>query len=110
MRKKVRLLADDILIKTGKDRAARPFIVETAEGELQALGTDASYSYTDARVTRDTNPKLVGRKNGQVPAHKAALWLNARNLFDKKHLGNCSDGDCYPGDRRDVHATANYRW
>ncbi|NHZ33446.1 FecR domain-containing protein [Massilia rubra] len=37
--RRVRLLAGDILIHTGKDRAARPFIVETAEGELQALGT-----------------------------------------------------------------------
>lgn len=125
----------------------------------------ASYSYTDAKVTKDTDATLVGRKNGSVPAHKAAVWLsyallgdslrgmkigvgarysskvpdfdntrwvpgvtlfdarlgyqfdrhwelavNARNLFDKVHLVNCSYGSCYPGDRREVVATATYRW
>jgi iron complex outermembrane receptor protein len=144
---------------------SRGLELEANASLMQGIDTTASYSYTDARVTRDTNPRLVGRKNGLVPAHKAALWLNARvpsdwvagmkagmgvrynskvpdfentrwvpgvilfdarlgyrvgahwevslnarNLFDKKHLGNCSDGDCYPGDRREVLATANYRW
>lgn len=131
----------------------------------QGLDLTASYSYTDAKVKRDTNPALVGLKNGLVPAHKAALWVNAslpaawgrgvkvgmgarytgkvpdfdntrwvpgvtvfdarlgyqfgthwevavnaRNLFDKEHLGNCSYGSCYPSDRREVIATVNYRW
>ncbi|NHZ33445.1 TonB-dependent siderophore receptor [Massilia rubra] len=144
---------------------SRGLELEANASLVRGIDATASYSYTDARVTRDTNPKLVGRKNGQVPAHKAALWLyarvpgewvsgmkagmgvrynskvpdfentrwvpgvtlfdarlgyqvgthwelslNARNLFDKKHLGNCSDGDCYPGDRRELVATANYRW
>jgi iron complex outermembrane receptor protein len=132
-----------------------------------AAGLDliASYSYTDAKVTEDTNPALVGRKNGLVAAHKASVWLNyrlpsdvvegmkvglgvrhtskvpdyentrwvpgvtlvdarvgyqvnrqwdmalnARNLFDKRHLINCSYGSCYPGDKREVMMTANYRW
>ncbi|ATQ76834.1 hypothetical protein CR152_21650 [Massilia violaceinigra] len=144
---------------------SRGLELEANASLVQGLDMTASYSYTNARVTRDTNPKLVGRKNGLVPAHKVALWLNARvpadwvagvkvglgvrynskvpdyentrwvpgvtlfdarlgyqfgnhwelslnarNLFDKKHLGNCSDGDCYPGDRRELLATANYRW
>ena len=144
---------------------SRGLELEANASLVRGIDTTASYSYTDAKVTRDTNLKLVGRKNGLVPAHKAALWvnarvpgewvagmkvgmgvrynskvpdfentrwvpgvtlfdarlgyqigqhwelsLNARNLLDKKHLGNCSDGDCYPGDRREVLATANYRW
>ncbi|RSZ60478.1 TonB-dependent siderophore receptor [Massilia atriviolacea] len=144
---------------------SRGLELEANASLARGIDTTASYSYTDARVTRDTNPALVGRKNGLVPAHKATLWLNARvpgdwagglkagvgvrynskvpdfqntrwvpgvtlfdarlgyhigthwelslnarNLFDKKHLGNCSDGDCYPGDRRELVATAHYRW
>ena len=123
--------------------------VELEANASLARGLDltASYSYTDAKVTADTNAALVGRKNGLVPKHRAALWfnyrlpadlieglklglgvrynskvpdyenvrwvpgvalfdarvgfqvdrhweiaLNARNLFDKKYLVNCSYG------------------
>ncbi|WP_166875121.1 TonB-dependent siderophore receptor [Massilia mucilaginosa] len=144
---------------------SRGLELEANASLMQGIDASASYSYTDARVTRDTRPNLIGRKNGLVPSHKATLWLNARvpgewvsgmkvgmgvrynskvpdyenvrwvpgvtlfdarlgyqigthwelslnarNLFDKKHLGNCSDGDCYPGDQREVLATASYRW
>ncbi|MOA36485.1 Catecholate siderophore receptor Fiu precursor [compost metagenome] len=116
-------------------------------------------------MTEDTNPALIGRKNGLVPAHKVAMWLNyrlpadlatalklglgirhtgkvpdyenvryvpkvtlvdarlgwqvnpqlelvlnARNVFNRQHLVNCSYGSCYPGDERQFIATANYRW
>ncbi len=37
--RRLRLVGGEILVTSGKDPAARPFIVETAEGELQALGT-----------------------------------------------------------------------
>ncbi len=37
--RRLRLLAGEIAITTAHDAAARPFIVETAQGELQALGT-----------------------------------------------------------------------
>ncbi|NHZ89865.1 DUF4880 domain-containing protein [Massilia sp. CCM 8733] len=37
--RRVRLVGGEILVSTGKDPGARPFIVDTAEGELQALGT-----------------------------------------------------------------------
>lgn len=35
----LRLLKGEILVRTGKDAAARPFFVETAQGRVQALGT-----------------------------------------------------------------------
>jgi iron complex outermembrane receptor protein len=144
---------------------SRGIEVEATASLSQALDLTAGYSYTDARVTKDTDPALVGRKNGSVPAHKATIWLNyrlpaerlqgmklgfgvrhsgkvpdfdnvrwvpsvtlfdarlgyqlgrhwelalnARNLFDKKHLVNCSYGSCYPGDRREMIGTASYRW
>lgn len=37
--RRLRLLAGEIAITTAHDASARPFIVETAQGELQALGT-----------------------------------------------------------------------
>ncbi len=144
---------------------SRGLELEVNASLTKGLDLTASYSYTDAKVTKDTDPDLVGRKNGSVPAHKAAAWLsysvpndllrgmkvgvgarysskvpdfdntrwvpgvtlfdarlgyqldqhwelavNARNLFDRKFLVNCSYGSCYPGDRRELVATAAYRW
>jgi transmembrane sensor len=37
--RRVRFVNGEILINTGKDPAGRPFVVETAEGELRPLGT-----------------------------------------------------------------------
>ncbi|RSZ60479.1 DUF4880 domain-containing protein [Massilia atriviolacea] len=37
--RRLRLVSGDILVSTARDRAARPFIVATAEGELRPLGT-----------------------------------------------------------------------
>lgn len=37
--RRLHLVGGEILIRTGKDGAGRPFIVETAQGELQPLGT-----------------------------------------------------------------------
>jgi iron complex outermembrane receptor protein len=50
----------------------------------------ASYSFTDARVTRDTDPTLVGRRNGLVPRHKLTAWADWRlppALLDGLSLG-----------------------
>lgn len=37
------------------------------------------------------------------------LSINARNLFDRKWLIQCSYDSCYPGAQREVIATARYR-
>ncbi|MFT7774216.1 FecR domain-containing protein [Roseateles sp.] len=37
--RRVRLVGGEMLVTTGKDRTGRPFIVETAEGELRPVGT-----------------------------------------------------------------------
>lgn len=49
--------------------------------ELDVIGelTDgwnivASYAYTDAEITEDVDPNLVGRRVGLVPEHGASLW------------------------------------
>jgi len=37
--------------------------------------------------------------------------LNATNLFDKKYIATCLErGDCWYGERRQVMASATYRW
>ena len=38
-RRVVRLLGGRIMVQTGKDALVRPFVVETAQGQIQALGT-----------------------------------------------------------------------
>ncbi|QHE87157.1 FecR domain-containing protein [Hydrogenophaga sp. BPS33] len=37
--RRVRLVAGEVLITTASDKAARPFLIETAQGEAEALGT-----------------------------------------------------------------------
>lgn len=40
-----------------------------------------------------------------------SVSLNASNLFDKRHYATClARGDCYPGVRRNVVGTLNYRF
>jgi iron complex outermembrane receptor protein len=51
---------------------------ETNASLARGLDLTASYSYTDARVTKDTNASVVGRKNAFVPRHKLAAWVDWR--------------------------------
>lgn len=43
-----------------------------------SLDLSASYSYTDARITRDTDASLIGLRNGLVPRHKLTTWIDWR--------------------------------
>jgi RNA polymerase sigma factor (sigma-70 family) len=45
--RRLRLIAGEVLITTARDAAARPFLVETAQGEAQALGTRYSVRLHD---------------------------------------------------------------
>lgn len=46
--RRIRLLAGELLLDSGHDRANRPLIVETAVGEIQALGTRFSVYQRDS--------------------------------------------------------------
>ncbi|MGH8611838.1 MAG: TonB-dependent siderophore receptor [Gammaproteobacteria bacterium] len=67
-------------------RASQGFRVQTGEEESEGIELDlggtlmpgwevlASYALTDARITKDTDPTLVGRRKPNVPEHAASLW------------------------------------
>jgi iron complex outermembrane receptor protein len=40
-----------------------------------ALTVNANYAYTDAKITKDSDPKNVGMKNLGTPDHVVNLWL-----------------------------------
>jgi iron complex outermembrane receptor protein len=71
------------------------YIGETWDGgDLMAV---PSYTLVDA---------LLGFDQG-----KWRYALNATNLFDKKYIATCLErGDCWYGERRQVMASASYRW
>lgn len=62
------------------------FSVQTGEQRSQGVELDvtasltagwniiASYAYTDAEVTKDNDPSLLGKRLGNVPYNKATLW------------------------------------
>lgn len=139
------------------------------EFEAKAELTDyltmvASYSYTDARITRSEVASEVGRRSENTPYHQASAWLtydlsqlgvegvtvgggvryngttrasgidrsipgyavadamvrydvnknvalslNATNLFDKDYAF-CEFAICRYGDRREIVASARFRW
>ena len=108
-----------------------PSVVGQQNGLVPRQKFTAWLDWRLASVVQGLSLGLGVRHNSKVPNHDNTRWvpgvtladarlsyrlndwefaLNARNLFDKQHLVNCSYGDCYPGDRREAIATANYRW
>ncbi len=64
--RRVRIISGEILVNTGKDDGSlRPFIVETAQGELQPLGTRFS-------VHQQSNLSQVAVFEGAVAVHPRA--------------------------------------
>jgi len=48
-----------------------------------ALTVNANYSYTDAKITRDTDSTMVGMKNFGTPDHYGNLWMKYNLLHGK---------------------------
>ncbi|BCA56553.1 Ferrichrome-iron receptor [Nitrospira sp. KM1] len=71
---------------TTQDPFIPGFSVQTGEQRSQGIEFDvtaslitgwnviASYTYTDAEVTKDNDPELVHKRLGSVPYNKATLW------------------------------------
>jgi iron complex outermembrane receptor protein len=53
-----------------------------------SLTINANYEYADAKITKDSDPKMVGMRNFGTPDHYGNLWLKY-NLH-KGHLKNFS--------------------
>jgi iron complex outermembrane receptor protein len=45
-----------------------------------AFTVNAAYAYTDAKITKDNDPALIGLKNFGVPDHSVNLWLKYKLL------------------------------
>ena len=83
----VRLVRGEVLISTGKDTLGRPFVLETAQGAVQPIGTRFV-----VRQYPDTTQ--VGVLEGAVqvstlaqPGHAVRLDAGQQLRFDRQHLG-----------------------
>jgi len=63
----------DALIATGEQQS-RGVELDVAGEILPGWNIIAAYAYTDAEVTADTNPDIVGNRLFNVPKHSASLW------------------------------------
>ncbi len=63
----------DALIATGEQQSHGVELDVTGE-VLPGWNIIAAYAYTDAEVTADTNPDIVGNRLFSVPKHSASLW------------------------------------
>ncbi|MDC8756795.1 TonB-dependent siderophore receptor [Janthinobacterium fluminis] len=149
-------------VQTGEIRS-RGLELEANTRIGKAFTVLASYAYTNASTTADTDPALVGQRRGAVPLHAASVWgeadlanfgvagmklggglryvgstlglfvdgkvpaytvadamlsyetgpwryaLNLNNLGDKRYIASCTYA-CFFGERRQVVASATYRW
>lgn len=92
--RRIRLVGGEILVTTARDgtgSATRPFVVETAQGELRPLGTRFA-------VRQQEDVTRVGVFEGAVqvrPRHGGGRTLNAgeQALFTHDRLGETAPGD-----------------
>jgi len=67
-----------------------------------SLVVNANYEYVNAKVTKDSDPKIVGIKNFGTPDHAANLWLQYKLLQGKLKGVSFSMGDQYLSKRSAV--------
>lgn len=60
-------------IQTGEIRS-RGFELEARASIGNNIKMMAAYSYTDARVTKDTAPTIVGKRNANSPYNQFSIW------------------------------------
>lgn len=89
--RRIRLLSGELLLDSGHDAVARPLIVETAAGEIQALGTLFSVYETDG----GSRVELYQGALELRPRQAAPLRLEAgqRCWFDAGRLGPVGTAD-----------------
>lgn len=84
--RELRLYQGEILVETAADPTRRPFIVHTAHGSVQALGTRfsvrAEASHSEVRVTQHA----VQIRPADQPQHDLHLEAGQQALFDPVHV------------------------
>lgn len=94
--RRIRLLAGEILVATGSDGAAqtvRPFVVETAQGELHPLGTRFAVRQYDAATRLDVFEGAVCVDPRDGAGRSLRVDVGARVLFTGDHIGTPTAAD-----------------
>lgn len=89
--RRIRLLLGELLLDSGRDPASRPLIVETAAGDIQALGTCFSVLETDGGSRVDLFEGALELR----PSHAAISHLRAgqRCWFSAERIGEVGNAD-----------------
>lgn len=94
--RRITLLSGEILVTTGKDPAPvdRPFIVETRQGRMRALGTRFAVRYldSDALTRLDVFEGAVEVQVRDLP-QKRIVQSGQQQLFSVAHLEDVRDAD-----------------
>lgn len=84
--RRIHLLAGELLLDSGRDPAQRPLIVETAAGEIQALGTRFSVYQRDGGSQVELFEGELELRPRQAPATRLqagqSRWFSATRLGD----------------------------
>ncbi len=83
----IRLRSGEILIQTGKLGDPRPFIVETDDGRVQALGTRFSVHQLPGATRVGVLEDRVGIQPADVSAAARILQAGEGADFDRRHIG-----------------------
>ncbi len=123
------LTRQNVLTRDPNPPASNPFArIQTGEVRTRGIELDgkaslpsgldlrASYTYFDSEVRVPSHTLFdaalhydLGSLDDRLQG--AQFLVNARNLFDKEYVSNCSVYErCYYGDRRTVVATLHYQW
>jgi iron complex outermembrane receptor protein len=102
---------------TPRHRASAWADYTVPKGDFADLGFGVGVRYTGESYGDDANSfKVPGYVLADAAIHydyeALSFAINATNLFDKKYVAACVDGDsgCYYGERLQVIGTVKYRW
>ncbi|NIE74079.1 DUF4880 domain-containing protein [Pantoea sp. Ap-967] len=84
--RRIRLLAGEIMVQTGKHAAERPFWVETPMGSLQALGTGFSVRLADDSALLAVEQGAVAVHPGALAHAAAVIQAGEQVRFDRQRL------------------------
>lgn len=84
--RRIRLLAGEIMVQTGKDGAGRPFWVDTPMGSLQALGTGFSVRLAEDSALLAVEQGAVAVRPGALPQAAAVIQAGEQVRFDRQRL------------------------
>lgn len=92
-------------VQTG-EITARGLELEANLAAVKGLNITASYTLLDKKITKDTDPALIGRKTANIPRHSAALWLDTASPQENKGGWGFGAGLRYIGTRYDYSNAA----